>query len=237
MFISNGDGTFKASVSSTITNADLRIPALGDFNGDGNLDLVGDYMSGDSYHIALGNGDGTFQTPINYAVGEAPWFVSSSDFNADGHNDIAATNVETAEFIFNGTSDQTISSASSPVPGTSTFGILTIDNPGTVTIETDSDGDDNYDIDEAILDSRGNIILDAEGNQIFTAGTTLNKDDVWSATIPVYKDKDGVDCVNTGNNPNGDTEIVGFANIKVLKPAPPPATEIYVKIDCEFTVG
>ena len=55
----------------------------------------------------------------------------------DFTNNSSSLDVETAEFIFNGTSDQTISSASSPVPGTSTFGILTIDNPGTVTIQTD----------------------------------------------------------------------------------------------------
>ncbi len=46
----------------------------GDFNDDGNLDLATADANGtetDDYSIYLGNGDGTFQAPMPYAVGGA----------------------------------------------------------------------------------------------------------------------------------------------------------------------
>lgn len=62
------------------------------------------------------------------------------------------------------------------------------------------------------------------------------KDDIWSATVPVYKDSPDVNCETTGSNPVNDIEIVGFADIMVFMPNPPPATNIDVKIDCRFHV-
>ena len=41
--------------------------------------------------ILLGNGDGSFRTPDDYAVGSAPASVVVGDFNGDGKLDIAAT--------------------------------------------------------------------------------------------------------------------------------------------------
>ena len=44
----------------------------GDFNGDGRTDLaVANYGSND-VSILLGNGDGTFQPQVTYAVGSDP---------------------------------------------------------------------------------------------------------------------------------------------------------------------
>src|SRR5260370_743671 len=43
--------------------------AVGDFNGDGKLDLAAANYSSKSVAVLLGNGDGTFQAPLNFAVG------------------------------------------------------------------------------------------------------------------------------------------------------------------------
>jgi hypothetical protein len=42
--------------------------------------------------VLLGNGDGTFQTAVNYTVGRNPVFVVVDDFNRDGRPDLAVAN-------------------------------------------------------------------------------------------------------------------------------------------------
>jgi hypothetical protein len=74
-----------------------------------------------------------------------------------------------------------------------------------------------------------------DGTLLHTAGDVLYaKDDVWSATIPVYKDDTDVDCETTGSNPNTSIEVVGFARVKVIKPNPPPDSTIDVHVDCNI---
>jgi len=66
-----------------------------DFNGDGNLDLAVTLGFTDLFQakgnvgILLGNGDGTFQTPVNYRVPENPAGLVAGDFNGDGKVDLA----------------------------------------------------------------------------------------------------------------------------------------------------
>jgi hypothetical protein len=83
-FLGNGDGTFtQASSTPTPTSGYL---ALGDFNHDGKLDFA---TSGNL--IALGNGDGTFQTPTPI-VSNPPTggfaSIAAGDFNGDGWPDL-----------------------------------------------------------------------------------------------------------------------------------------------------
>jgi hypothetical protein len=43
--------------------------AVGDFNGDGKPDLAVANVYTNTVSVLLGNGDGTFQAPVNYAAG------------------------------------------------------------------------------------------------------------------------------------------------------------------------
>ncbi len=63
--------------------------AVGDFNHDGKLDVAAVLVD---LQIFLGNGDGTFQPPINYPVGSNPYSVAVADFNGDGKLDLAVAN-------------------------------------------------------------------------------------------------------------------------------------------------
>ena len=66
--------------------------AMGDFNGDGRLDLaVVDYDNG-AVDVLLGKGDGTFQSEVAYPTGSAPYAVAVGDFNGDGKLDLAVAN-------------------------------------------------------------------------------------------------------------------------------------------------
>ena len=87
-FLGNGDGTFtQKSVTSTPTGGYL---ALGDFNHDGKLDFA---TSGNL--IALGNGDGTFQTPANI-VANVPvggfTNIAAGNLTGSGWTDLVLTN-------------------------------------------------------------------------------------------------------------------------------------------------
>ena len=67
--------------------------AVGDLNGDGNLDLVvvesGGSGSG-ALAVYLGEGNGKFHLNATYGLGAHAGVVTLGDFNGDGHLDVAA---------------------------------------------------------------------------------------------------------------------------------------------------
>jgi FG-GAP-like repeat len=68
---------------------------VADVNGDGKWDLVVAVASGTTggtVSVLLGNGDGTFQSHVDYSLGQGPISILTADFNGDGKLDIAAAN-------------------------------------------------------------------------------------------------------------------------------------------------
>ncbi len=84
----------EAQLETRITTPFLAVSdpasfAVADFNHDGKLDIA---VVGEELQIFLGNGDGTFQSPISYTVGTSPGSVAVADFNGDGKLDLAVAN-------------------------------------------------------------------------------------------------------------------------------------------------
>jgi hypothetical protein len=67
--------------------------AIADFNGDGKPDLVRPAGNTGAFGLALGNGDGTFQSFIIITFNSVPstgcFSIAAADFNGDGKQDVA----------------------------------------------------------------------------------------------------------------------------------------------------
>jgi hypothetical protein len=102
VLLGNGDGTFQAAVNYN-TGSFPKAVAVGDFNGDGKLDLVTANYSSNNISVLLGNGDGTFQAAVNYNTGSFPNAVAVGDFNGDGKLDlVTATSNNISVLLGNG---------------------------------------------------------------------------------------------------------------------------------------
>src|SRR5262249_6678833 len=91
-----GNGAFKPAQSYAVGTA-LRAVAVGDFDGDDDLDLAAGgyacpyYCYEGKVVVLLGNGDSTFQTGQSYSGGH-PGAVAAGDFDGDGDLDLAVAN-------------------------------------------------------------------------------------------------------------------------------------------------
>ncbi|HET6929294.1 MAG TPA: Ig-like domain repeat protein [Candidatus Acidoferrum sp.] len=95
VLLGNEDGTFLPEVTyTTDPNGTASAIAVGDFNADGNNDLlITNIASGSStISILLGNGDGTFQPQVTTPVGNHPSGIVVNEFNGDGDLDVAVAN-------------------------------------------------------------------------------------------------------------------------------------------------
>ena len=98
LFTGKGGGIFNPAVltpCSGIGGADIY---TADFNGDGNADVIMQFVLGGSdtsagFFVAFGNGNGTFQAPVQYDPGP-PYTVhriAVGDINGDGFPDVAVS--------------------------------------------------------------------------------------------------------------------------------------------------
>ncbi len=74
-----------------------------DFNNDGKLDLaVTDNYEIPILTVLIGNGDGTFQPPVNYAIDGIAGDIVVGDFNRDGNLDLIVSGDHIEELLGNG---------------------------------------------------------------------------------------------------------------------------------------
>ena len=179
VFLGNGDGTltlnntiFEVGNTPCVNANEASNCALtvGDFNHDGNADLVATSGYDDTVIVLLGHGDGTF-SPANgspVTVGSFPQAVKIGDFNADGLQDLAVANAKDNTIsILLGNGDGTFTAAGgSPVPvGSFPFfvAVADFDGNGTADIAASNEIDNTVSI---LLGNGDGTFTEAGGSPI-----------------------------------------------------------------------
>ncbi len=161
--MNSGTGSLKTyplpGGASTVSTAD--------FNGDGHADLAVVYSGTSSNGVAilLGNGDGTFQSPVSYPTGANAISAAIADLNGDGKLDIAVTGEGPGSVtILLGKGDGTFTTGA-----TVTSGLTQV--PDAI-IAADFNGDGKMDL--ALSNATGTVsILLGNGDGTFKSPTTF----------------------------------------------------------------
>ena len=172
LLLGNGDGTFTIAGGSTGFGSDAATSnaiAVGDFNGDGKLDLVEACVSGNDQPCNLlliqsGNGDGTFTLSCELSLSfEGSQSMAVGDFNADGQPDVAVIN-SLANGVNVFLNKGSCPSAVSAIPATG-------DGPTSIAA-ADFNGDGKLDLAVANSGSNNVTILLGNGDGTFTAAAS-----------------------------------------------------------------
>lgn len=86
-----GHGTFRRGAQYPLGSGPSGL-AVGDFEGDGLLDLAATGFDEHLCFVLAGNGDGTFGAPAKFASGVAPVDVQTADFDGDFVPDLVTAN-------------------------------------------------------------------------------------------------------------------------------------------------
>ncbi len=138
------DGSFASVFSATIARRPHSV-AVGDLDGDGNVDLVvasdnGGNPAQERYAgltVFLGDGAGGFATGVQYPLSGTPKSVSIVDLDGAGHADLLVTN--STENTVSTLLSTTTNAAPVALDDTLTVGEDSGDNAGTL-VATDADG-------------------------------------------------------------------------------------------------
>jgi hypothetical protein len=98
-----GNGTLGARKKFAMGNFSQHSHiSVGDLNGDGHLDIIGNQNSGFGISVLVGDGNGNFELQIIFS--SSPTFTQTSvnvgDFNGDGYQDIVGMDLRYSLYIF-----------------------------------------------------------------------------------------------------------------------------------------
>ena len=127
-----GEGTVSLFNSYPIAGNNPESIASAALRGAGHpLDVVTANTGSKTISVLLGNGDGSFQAPVTYTVGNSPVAVAIGDLNGDGILDIAVANQSSNTVsILYGNGDGTFQPAVSLTVGSSPDGLAIADLDG-----------------------------------------------------------------------------------------------------------
>jgi hypothetical protein len=194
--------------------------AIGDFNGDGNLDAATTQSfpsySSTGLSVLLGNGDGTFQLPQAYSGFEEPYAIAVGDFNRDKKLDLVI-----GDYVFNtvvtlrGNGDGTFTNIGQRYAGV---------NPGAIAV-SDFNLDGKSDLAVSDYGSNQIAILPGKGDGSFLTSLFFSAGNAPSDVVAVDLNHDGSpDLVAVNNVDNTFSVLLNAAGTYVhLTSSPSPS--------------
>ncbi|HEX8847560.1 MAG TPA: VCBS repeat-containing protein [Pyrinomonadaceae bacterium] len=94
VLLGNGRGSFTPAAGSPFAVGRAPYPhAVGDLNGDGNLDIATPNVGSNNVTVLLGDGRGGFKAAQNspYTVATRPYYIAIGDISGDGNPDLVTT--------------------------------------------------------------------------------------------------------------------------------------------------
>jgi VCBS repeat-containing protein len=176
-----------AVVSGSQVEGVLSSVAVGDFNRDGDPDLVVAHRSGNRVRVLLGGPGGSFGSPNNFPTGTLPASVAVADFNADSKPDLATAHptTNTVAVLLNTTVTNRTPTAAADAYSTAEDTRLTVAAPGV--LANDSDPDNNP-LSAALVSgpTHGTLTLNPDGSFTYTPAADYTGSDSFT-----YRASDG----------------------------------------------
>jgi hypothetical protein len=172
---------------------------VGDFNGDGFLDLAVANRDSGTVSVLLGNGDGTFQPAVNYAAGTEPISLVVGTFHDPTILDLAVANYRSGNVsVLSGNGDGTFRTTRNFAVGT---------YPASVAV-ADLNGDGIPDLVTANIGSDNLSVLLANGDGTFQPARNFPGGEwsPWSVAVGDFN-SDGWPDVVTANYAGNDVSI------------------------------
>jgi VCBS repeat-containing protein len=159
--------------------------AVGDFDGDSDPDLAVANDFSDDVSVLLGDGQGGFGGPTDFAAGDGPFSVAVGDFNGDSDPDLAVANFisDNVSVLLN--SPNRPPSAVDDAYTTAEDTPLSVAAPGVLGNDSDADGDA---LTAVLVDGpdHGELTLNADGSFTYTPDADYNGPDSFT-----YRANDG----------------------------------------------
>jgi len=196
IFLNDGAGNFRPGGNRTVQAGDyLNSIDGGDFDGDGDIDLVTAAIQDRRMQVFLNNGQGAYGSRALYTTGVRPFMVEVGELTGDGFPEIASAN-ETA-----GTVTVYLNSGT----GNGRFAGRREYRVGRLPVAVamgDLDGDGDQDVISANRGSRDLSVLMNSGNGTLGAAVSYTVDGTPWYVVTADFDADGDIDLATANQPN-----------------------------------